>query len=77
MFVAAKAVLEARRLLKEADADVAAAAKEQGISKEEAWAGVQAEVQRQTGETLERVFDPMGWAAARRAFEQAERDNAS
>lgn len=77
MVAAAQAVLAARRLLKEADAEVAASAKEQGISKEEAWAGVQAEVQRQTGETIERVFDPMGWGAARRAFDQAERDNAS
>ena len=77
MLAATQAVLAARRALEEADAEVAACAKEQGISKDEAWAGVQAEVQRRTGEAVGRLRDPVGWGAAARAFEQAGRDNAS
>ena len=71
------AAAAAHRAWQDADAKVAAAAKEQGISKEAAWAGVQAEVQRRTGEVIGGLTDPLGWRAAAQVFEEANRDNAT
>ena len=75
----ARAGLLARRVWKNADAEVAACAEEQGISKEEAWAGVHAAVlmkRDNIGKGLLDLADPLGWRAAARAFQDAERPSA-
>ena len=77
MYAAAQAAASARRAWKKADAEVAALAKERGISKDAAWTEIQAEVLRQAGETAGRLTDPLGWRAASQAFEKAERDRAA
>lgn len=72
----AKAATAAHKTLKEADAQVAALARERGVSKDVLWAEIQAETLRQAGETVGRVTDPPGWRAAAEAFAQADRDRA-
>lgn len=64
------AIVEA---LRTADALVAADAERQGISKEEAWAGVRAAAQIQSDQAIEWLLDladPLGWRAAARAMER-------
>lgn len=72
----AQAALLARRVWRDADAEVAACAEKQGISKEEAWAGVHAAVlmkRDNIGRGLLDLADPLGWRAAAQAFKDAER----
>ncbi len=80
IIIALKAARAAGKGWQAADAKVAACAEEQGISKEEAWADVRADLLMRRDEALEEVLDladPLGWRAAAKAMEQAERDNAS
>jgi len=47
------------------------------LDQQEAWDGVRAEVRRRNDEALESLLDradPLGWRAAARAMQQAERD---
>lgn len=77
---AAQAALLAHRVLKDADAEVAVCAEEQGISKEEAWAGVHAAVAMKAskiGEGLLDLADPLRWRAAAQAFRDAESGKAT
>jgi hypothetical protein len=63
-------ILEFVKLFRAADALVAADAVRQGISKDEAWAGVDAAVRIQAGHAIELLLDfadPLGWRAAARA----------
>lgn len=71
--------IQAKRAWDSADAEVAAAAREQGISKAEAWKRVRAEVKRRNDERLEKMLDtadPKGWRAAARAMEKPDADEA-
>ncbi len=75
----AQAALLARRAWRDADAEVAACAEKQGISKE-AWAGVHAAVLMKRDNIrrgLLDLADPLGWRAAAQAFKDAERGSAS
>jgi hypothetical protein len=80
LLTAARAALLARRVWKDADAEVATCAQEQGISKDEAWAGVHAAVlmkRDNIGRGLLDLADPLGWRAAAQAFKDAEGGSAS
>lgn len=87
IYWAVKAALGAGKTLAAADAQVAAAAKEQGISKKEAWAAVHAEARKRNDESLKSLLrgegvvrsvldlaDPMGWRAAAREMQRSKRD---
>ena len=90
IYLGARAALGAGKTFAAADAQVAAAAKEHGISKEEAWAAVRAEARKRNDESFQSLLrgedvaesvldlaDPLGWRAAAKAMEQSERDRDS
>jgi adenosylmethionine-8-amino-7-oxononanoate aminotransferase len=90
LYLGVKAAFGAGKTFAAADAQVAAAAEEYGISKKEAWAAVRAEARKRNDESLQSLLrgedvvgsvldlaDPLGWRAAAKAMEQSERDRNS